>query len=297
MSCSWNHPVWGLSRLASSTYQYTLLLRVVSWLDSTFICLFFLDNIPQYDHIMVSLPIHLVKDIFFPFCLCRVFVATHGILVTSWVIFHCSAQTPELRCTGSVVVVHRLSNCDIQTQHVGWVAAVGVLGFSGCMVCWILAPWPGIEPVSLALLGGFLTRWTNQGSPRTSWLVPSFSSYEYLLLLSSSVMSNCLRPHGLQHTRPSCPLPSPKVYSNSWPSSLWCPLTISSSGVPLSSCLKSFPASVSFPASQFFASGGQSIAGSASASVLPMNIQGWFPLGWTALISWKSKGLSRVLWI
>ena len=135
----------------------------------------------------------------------------------------------SLQCMGPWVVVHRLSSCGIQTpQHAGWVAVVGVLGFSGCMVCWILVPWPGIEPVSLALLGGFLTRWTNQGSLRTSWLVPSFGSYEYLLLLSSSVMSNCLQPHGLQHTRPPCPSPSPRVYSNSCPSSQWCHPTISS---------------------------------------------------------------------
>ena len=108
---------------------------------------------------------------------------------------------------------------------------------------------------------------------------------------------SCLQPHGLQHTRPPCPSPSPRVYSNSCPSSQWCHPTISSSVTPFSSCLQSFPASGSFPVSQFFISGGQSIGVSASTSVLPMNIQGWFPLGLTALISWKSKGLSRVLWI
>ena len=91
-------------------------------------------------------------------------------------------------------------------------------------------------------------------------------------------MSYCLRPHGLQHTRLPCPSPAPGAYSNSCPSSQWCHPTISSSIVPFSSCLQSFPASGSFPATQFFSSGGQSIGVSASASVLAMNIQDWFPL-------------------
>ena len=100
--------------------------------------------------------------------------------------------------------------------------------------------------------------------------------------------------HGLQHARLSCLSPSPGVYPNSCPSSWWCHPTISSSVIPISSHLQSFPASGSFPMSQFFASGGQSIAASASASILPMNIQGWFPLGWTGQISLLSKGLLRV---
>ena len=91
-----------------------------------------------------------------------------------------------------------------------------------------------------------------------------------------------------------CPSPAPRVYSNSCPLSWWCHPTISSSIVPFSSCLQSFPASGSFPVSQFFSSGGQSIGVSASASVLPMNIHNWFPLGLTGLISLQSKGLSRV---
>ena len=97
----------------------------------------------------------------------------------------------------------------------------------------------------------------------------------------SSVAQLCptLWPHRLQHTRPPCPSPTPGAYSNSRPSNWWCHPTISSSVIPFSSCLQSFPASGSFPISQFFASGGQSIGASASASVLPMNIQGWFPLG------------------
>ena len=96
-----------------------------------------------------------------------------------------------------------------------------------------------------------------------------------------SVVSNSLRPHGLQHAKPPCPSPTPGVYSHSCPSSRWCHPTISSSIVPFSSCLQFFPASGSFPMSQFFASGGQSIGISALTSVLPMDIQDWFPLGWT----------------
>ena len=107
-------------------------------------------------------------------------------------------------------------------------------------------------------------------------------------------MSDCLWPHGLQHARLPCASPSPRLCSNSHPSSRWCHPTISSSVVRFSSCLQSFPASGSFPTSQFFASGGQSIGVSASASVLSMNIQDWFPLGWTGWISLLSKGLSRV---
>ena len=95
---------------------------------------------------------------------------------------------------------------------------------------------------------------------------------------SHSVRSNSLRPHGLLYVRPPCPSPTPGVYSNSYPLSQWCRSTISSSVIPFSSRLQSFPASGSFPMSQFFTSGGQSIGVSVSASVLPMNIQDWFPL-------------------
>ena len=107
-------------------------------------------------------------------------------------------------------------------------------------------------------------------------------------------MSDSLRPHGLQHPRPLCLSPTPGVYSNSCPLNQWCHPTISSSVFPFSSHLQSFPASGSFQMSQFFTSGGQSIGVSASASVLPMNVQNWFPLGWTGWISLQSKGLSRV---
>ena len=120
--------------------------------------------------------------------------------------------------------------------------------------------------------------------------VRTFSS----VLFSRSVVSNSLRPHGLQHARPPCPSPTPRVYSNSSASSQWCHPAISSSVVPFSSCPQSLPASGSFQMSQFFASGSQSIGVSALTSVLPMNTQDWSPLGWTGWISFQSKGFSRV---
>ena len=112
----------------------------------------------------------------------------------------------------------------------------------------------------------------------TSCLLYWFSSVQF-----SSIAQLCLtlRLHGLQHARPSCPSLTPRVYSNSCPLCWWCHPTISSSVIPFSSCLQSFPASGSFPVSQLFASHGQSVGVSASVSVLPMNIQGWFPLGLT----------------
>ena len=111
---------------------------------------------------------------------------------------------------------------------------------------------------------------------------------------SRSVVSDSLRPHELQHSRPPCSSPTPGVHSNSCPSSWWCHPAISSSVVPFSYCPQSFPASESFPMSQLFAWGGQSIGVSALASVLPMNTQDCSPLGWTGWISLQSKGLSRV---
>ena len=111
---------------------------------------------------------------------------------------------------------------------------------------------------------------------------------------SHSVVSDSLWPHGLQHARPPCLSPVPGACSNSCSSSQWCHPTISSSVIPFTSCLQSFPESGSFPMSQFFTSGDQSIGASASASVLPMKIQDWFPLGLTGLISLQSKGKRRV---
>ena len=118
----------------------------------------------------------------------------------------------------------------------------------------------------------------------------SYTSVQFI----HSVVSNSLWPQGLQHARLPCPSPTPGACSNSCPSSRWCHPTISSSIVSFSSCLQSFPASGSFPMSQLFASGGQSVGASASASVLPINIHSWFPLGLIGLISLQSKGLPRV---
>ena len=138
----------------------------------------------------------------------------------------------------------------------------------------------------------------NGSTSLISWLlVESYlglSSIWGSVQFSHSVVSNSLWPHGLQHVRPLCPSPTPRVYSNSCPLSRRCHPTISSSVVPFSSCPQSFPKSGSFQTSQLFASGSQSIGVSASTSVLPMNIQDWFPLGWTDWISLQSKGLSRV---
>ena len=111
---------------------------------------------------------------------------------------------------------------------------------------------------------------------------------------SCSVVSHSLRPHESQHARPPCPSPTPGVCSDSCPSSRWCQPAISSSVVPFSSCPRSLPASGSFPTSQLFTSGGQSIGVSASASVLPVNTQDWSSSGWTGWTSLQSKGLSRV---
>ena len=114
---------------------------------------------------------------------------------------------------------------------------------------------------------------------------------DFSVQFSCSVVSDSLWPNGLQHIRLPCPSPTPRAYSNSCPSHRWCHPTISSSVLPFSSRFQSFPASGPFQMSQLFASGGQSIGVSASASVLPVNIQDWFPLGW---IFFQSKGLSRV---
>ena len=132
---------------------------------------------------------------------------------------------------------------------------------------------------------------------RVSWLLAPLGKPGVTMIQFSSVAQSCgtLRPHGLQHTRPPCPSPKPGAYSNSCPLSCRCHPTISSSFFfPISSCLQSFRASESFQMSQFFPSGGQSIGVSASASVFPMNIQDWFPLGCTGWISLLSNRLLRV---
>ena len=146
-----------------------------------------------------------------------------------------------------------------------------------------------------------LLRWENQvACPTVSVSVhcsmnaksclTQFSSVQF----SCSVVSDSLRPHESQHARPPCPSPTARVYSNSCPSSRWCHPAITSSVIPSSSCPQSLPESGSFPMSQLFAWGGQSIGVSATASVLPMNTQDLSPSGWTGWISLQSKGLSRV---
>ena len=117
---------------------------------------------------------------------------------------------------------------------------------------------------------------------------------ERCVQLSCSVVSDSLRPHELQHARPPCPSLTPRVHSNSRPSSRWCHPAISSSVIPFSSCPQSLPASESFPMSQLFAWGGQSVGVLALASFLPKKSQGWSPSEWTGWISLQSKGLSRV---
>ena len=167
----------------------------------------------------------------------------------------------------------------------------------------------------LHLTGGLSSYWRNQRycsvyyvyslrknqdpAPRLHYCFltdPPFLSIPFLpwfSQLSCSVVCDSLRPHGLQHVRPPCPSPTPGVYSNSFPLSQSFHPIILSSDIPFS-CLWFFPVSGSFQMSQFFASGGQGTGVSASASVLPMNMQDWFPLWWTGWISLQSKGLSRV---
>ena len=125
-------------------------------------------------------------------------------------------------------------------------------------------------------------------------LMIGFSFDSNIVQLSRSVMSHSLLPHELRHSTPSCPSPIPRVHLNPCPSSRWCHPTISPSLIPFSSCPQFLTASGSFQMSQLFTSGGQSSGVSASASVLPMNTQGWSPLGWTGWISLQSKELSRV---
>ena len=167
----------------------------------------------------------------------------------------------------------------------------GIFSTQGLNLCLLHLP---------ELVGGFFTI-------RVAWEALLFTYWPLIYLefnfticgirsvqFSCSVVSNSLQPRRLKHARLPCPSPTPGACSNSCPLSRWCHPTISSFVVPFSSFLQSFPASGSFPTSQLFASGGQSIGVSASASVLPMNIQDWFPLGWTGWISLQSKELSRV---
>ena len=139
--------------------------------------------------------------------------------------------------------------------------------------------------------------WPSKWTLLKCWYIKQTIAFPYKFtacMFSHSVVSDSLQPHGLQHARFPCPSPSPKVCSNSCPLSWCCHPTISSSVVPFSSCLQSFQASGSFQMSWLFISGGQCIRASASASDLPINIQGWFSLWLTGLLSLQSKGLSRV---
>ena len=137
--------------------------------------------------------------------------------------------------------------------------------------------WYDESKASMAKIA--LNKYLQENKTFKFWTFLSFSVL--LLLFTHSVTSKSLKPHGLQHVRLSCPSLSLGVWSNSCPLIQWCHPTISSSVALFSFCLQSFPASGTFPMSQLFISGGQCIGALASASVLPMNIQGWFPLGWT----------------
>ena len=174
------------------------------------------------------------------------------------------------------------------------------------ILLWAQRIWKGrVTSSQLCLKVGMLSKRCLRDDQSPWWNVPRWTTVSFTETLSFwleilsvqfslSVVSDSLQPHGLQHSRLPCPSPIPRAYSNSCPSSRWCHPTISSSVIPFSSCLQSFPTSGSFTMSQFFASDDQSIGTSASASVLPMNIQDLFPLGWTGWISLQSKGLLRV---
>ena len=159
-------------------------------------------------------------------------------------------------------------------------------------------PW---QPTTVFLPGEFdgqknlvgCSPWGHKELDMTELLTVFQNKWLTSVQFCRSVMSDSLQPHGLRHARLPCPSPTPRACSYSCPSSWWCHPTISSSVIPFSFCLQSFTASGSFLMSQFFASGGQNIGVSVSASVLPMNIQDWFPLGLTCWISLQSKGLSR----
>ena len=162
------------------------------------------------------------------------------------------------------------------------------LSFTSCWEGWVQAGWS-----FLCQMLGCVKSSEKDRETEEAWMDLD-GSRGYSSVQFSSVLSDSLRPHGLQHARPPCLSPTPGVYSNSCALSQWCHPTISSSVTPFSSRLQSFPASGSFPMSQLFTSGGQSIGIPALTSVLPMNIQDWSPLGWTGWISLQSTGLSTV---
>ena len=237
-----------------------------------------------------------------------------GLLTSAQCYFNCKSERPALLSTGAAAglpcLTLKLSQFFLPSRHTKkWLVSVRILlllnlehssskrhwGRSWKCPIWQL-PLPAI--VSQVHGKGVVS------GPNTQMLLP-VNSWRGMGILGSerwkglssvqfsrSVVSDSLRPHGLQHTRPPCPSPTPRVYSNSCPLRWWCHPTILSSVIPFSSRLQSFPASGSFQ--MFFTSGGQSIGVSALASVLPMNIQDWFPLGWTGWISLQSKSLSKV---
>ena len=171
----------------------------------------------------------------------------------------------------------------------GWYTKLEIL--QGRILEWVAMP---LQIFPTQGLNSCLLHWqvsSLQLAPPGKPNIPNFSSVQ----ISRSVMSNSLWPHESQHARPPCPSPTPRVHSDSHPSSQWCHPAISSSVVPFSSCPQSLPASGSFAMSQLFAWGGQSTGVSALASFLPRNTQDWSPLEWTGWISLQSKGLSRVL--
>ena len=155
----------------------------------------------------------------------------------------------------------------------------------------VVTGWPSIITLeNLLYLKNIILKWI---PTIYSSLYLSSYCHSFTVKLTHSVVPDSQRPHESQHARPPCPSPTPRVYSNSCPLSRWCHPAISSSVIPFSSCPQSLPASGSFPVSQLFASGGQSIGVSASASVLLMNTQDWSPLGWSGWISSQPKGLAR----
>ena len=167
-----------------------------------------------------------------------------------------------------------------------WWSHGSLIFTSTCFFCFVFN-WQGYIQETHKLV--WSSKWT-----MTSAFLYFYKLYMLSVQFSHSVMSDSLRLHEPQHARPPYPSPTARVYTNPCPLSQWCHPTISSSVIPFSSCPQSFPASRSFQMSQLFASGGQSIGVSASASVLPMNTQDRYPLGWTGWISLQSKGLSRV---
>ena len=204
---------------------------------------------------------------------------------------------PEIRASQSWDKISHLNRYHSITLHVSTAIQYHMFLLP---ISFFRLPWTTVHPSSkLTLLFSFIT---DPKAPLSLQLIPltikKLNKLKQLKAISvqfsRSVVSDSLRPHGLQHAKPPCPAQTPGVYSDSCPLRRWCHATISSSVIPFSTRLQSFPTSGSFQMSQLFASGGQSTGVSASTSVLPMNIQDGFPLGWTGWISLKSKGLSRV---